>query len=620
MLVSLSLLKKYVDINIPKKELAEKLSEAGLGVESIEEKDGDFIFDLEVTPNRPDWLSVVGVAREIAAITGAKLKMPKETDIKKPKNPLPIKIEPNYLINPRFSGIILSNVKVDESPQWLKKALIQAGMRPINNVVDITNFVMYELGNPIHAFDYDKIEGHEMAVGEARDGENFESVDGIVYKLPKGAVVIRDSKKIIDLCGIKGGKNSGTYMDTKNILIRVPVEMPQLIRKTSSQLALRSDASSIFEKAVDAGGTIASLKRCVGLILEIAGGEEASDIFDYREKEFLPWKIKVKTDKINKLLGFVLPDSEIINILKKLNLEPQIKGGILEVNVPTYRNDLKIDEDIIEEVGRIYGYSHIERRLMTGEIPIQKIPYFRDYSLEEKVKYILTASGFSEIKSYSLISEQDIVSLSINPDRVLRVDNPVSRDYEYLRPTLKAGLIKGLLENSKIKEDVSLFELGKVYEKTKDEAGERYFLSGITNSLKYAKVKGVIQKIFDDFGIKDEPSNYIEILEKAIFFEINFSEIEKEAKISKAYKPIPKYPPIIEDLSVSLKTNAKIGKFIETIKKQSNLISSVELVDEFKNSKTFRIIYQSKDRNLTNEEVAEIRKKIEKEVKAWVLG
>jgi len=622
MLVPLSLLKDYVKITLPEAKLSEKLTEIGLGVENISKIEGESILDLEVTPNRPDWLSIVGVAREIASLEKEKVIFPKVAEIKKSTKVLPLKIKTDYTINPRFTGIIIDKIKVGESPEWLKKRLIQIGMRPINNIVDITNFVMYELGNPLHAFDYDKIEGHEMTVGQSLEGEVFESVDGVTYRLPKGAVVIKDAKKIIDLCGIKGGKNSGTYKDTKTIFIRVPVEVPSLIRSTSTKLGLRSDASSVFEKGVDAGGTVFALKRCVELILQIAGGVVASDIYDLKEKDlpagkagFLPWKVKVKLDKLERHLGFKISNKEVLNILERLNLSPVIKNDLLEIEVPTYRNDLKIDEDIIEEVARLYGYNRIEKKMPTGQIPIQKIEYFKDYSNEQKAKEILVAAGFSEIKSYSLVSEVDLDKFGLNTKNVLRVDNPVSREFEYLRPTLKISLVKGLFENSKFTKEINLFELGKTYRKEDKKAIEEYFLSGISSSLSFAKIKGIIQKLFEEFGIKKDVSLLIEIMEEGLFFEINFSEIEEEAKTQKIYKPIPKYPPVIEDLSIEVGESIKTEEIIEHIKKQSPIIYNVSLLDQFENSRTFHILYQDKEKNLTKEEVAVIHEKIIKSLK-----
>ncbi len=369
MLAPLSWLKEYVDITLTPKELGEKLTEVGLGCEKIIKTSDDIIFELEITPNRPDCLSIIGIAREIAAIENKKIKFPELKNFLKPIKSLPLIIKTDSSINPRFTGIIISGIKVKESPKWLKDRLVKMNQRSINNIVDITNYVMLELGNPIHAFDYDKIIDKTMTVSQAKGGEKFESVDDITYHLPKDAVIISDKEKIIDLCGIKGGKNSGTYEETINILIRVPVEISNLVRRTSQALGLRSDASSIFERGVNANGTIDTLKRTVDLVLELSGGEVASDLYDIKVQDFKPWKLKLRIDRLNQILGITIPTGKILKILESLNLSPVLTKRIIEATIPTYRNDLKIEEDLIEEVARIYGYNNFPKTLPNGIIP-----------------------------------------------------------------------------------------------------------------------------------------------------------------------------------------------------------------------------------------------------------
>lgn len=619
MIAPLSWLKEYVDITLTPKELADKLTEVGLGVEKITKTSDDVIFELEITPNRPDCLSILGIAREIAAIERKNIKYPKFKTNLKPgphltsgstKN-ITIKTDPK--INPRFTGIVISGIKVGESPKWLKEKLEKMGQRSINNIVDITNYVMLELGNPIHAFDYDKIKGSTMIVSKAKGGEKFESVDGVTYHLPQNAVIISDKENVIDLCGIKGGKNTGTYEDTENIFVRVPVEIPNLIRRTSVALGLRSDASSIFERGVNTGGTIDTLKRTVDLVLEIAGGKIASNLYDIKSSDFKPWKLSLRIQRLNQMLGIEIPIGKVTGILESLNLSPRhLEGERIECTVPTYRNDLKIEEDLIEEVARIYGYNNFPKTMPQGVIPTLQIPYFKDYKLDEKVKNILISSGFSEIYTYSLISEKDLTETEINSQNVLRVDNPVSREFEYLRPTLKTNLLKAFDQNKANFKNINLFELGKVYlGKNLDEYEETYFLSGISNSKSFFEVKGILEKLFEDLGAKEDPTKYIEILNNGIFFEINYSNILKNIRMmKKRFIPLPKYPPIVEDLAIIARENVKTIEIIDKIKNQSSLIVDVSLLDQFEDSRTFHIAYQHKDRNLTGEEVTKIREKI----------
>ena len=615
MIVPLSWLKEYVDITFSPKELAEKLTSIGLGVEKIIQTSDDVIFELEITPNRPDCLSIIGIAREIAAVEGKKVKLPNLPNFPKPKKILPLTIKTDAKINPRFTGIIIDNIKVGKSPKWIKEKLEKVGLRSINNIVDITNYVMLELGNPIHAFDYDKIIGQTMTVSQAKGGEKFESVDSVLYRLPKDAVIICDKEKIIDLCGIKGGKNTGTYEGTKTIFIRVPVENPMLIRRTSQALGLRSEASSIFERGVNAGGTIDALKRCVDLVLEIAGGEVASNVYDIKSQGFKPWKLDLRLERLSKILGIEIPLKKVLGILEVLNLSPVLKKNVIQTSIPTYRNDLKIEEDLIEEVARFYGYNNFPKTMPIGEISTKQIPYFKDYRLDEKVKNILKASGFSEIYTYSLISEKDLLESGLDPQNSLRVDNPVSREFEYLRPTLKINLLKSLIQNRANFNKINLFELGKVYiGKNLDNAAENYFLAGVSNFKSYFEVKGILERVFEDLGIKENATKYIEILGNAIFFELNYSEIIKKINSNKIFNPLPKYPPVMEDLSLVTNEKTKTIDIIEEIKNQSPLIVDVSLLDRFEDSRTFHIIYQDKNKNLTGEEVAKIREKILKQL------
>ena len=644
MLAPLSWLKEYVDTTLSPKELGERLTEVGLSTEKITKVDDDIIFEFETTPNRPDLLSIIGIAREIAAIERKSIRYPKIKTNLKPSSHMSsgstksvlIKTDPE--INPRFTGIIVDNIKVGKSPNWLKEKLLKIGQRPINNIVDITNYVMFELGNPIHAFDYEKIIGRTMDVERTKGGELFKSVDGISYHLPKDAVIIKDKENVIDLCGIKGGFKSRTSEGTKTIFIRVPVENAILIRRASQALGLRSDASSIFERGVNKGGTIEALSRCVNLILEIAGGKIASKLYDIKNEDFEPWKLKLRLSRLNQILGITIPEKKVIGILNSLNLLPvilnrqlaeknhsnknrsfaslsgaqdDIRERVIECTIPTYRNDLIIEENLIEEVARLYGYNNFPKTMPIGQMPIKQIPYAKDYKTEEKAKNFLKACGFSEIYTYSLINEKDLAEQRLNPQHVLRVDNPVSREFEYLRPTLKISLIKAFFQNKPNFTKKNLFELGKVYlGKNLDEAKEAYFLSGITNAKNFFEVKGILERLFEELGVKDDPSNLIEILNEGVFFEFNFSDILKRVNLQKKFIPLPKYPPIIEDLALLMHEKIKTIDIIEEIINHNSLIVDVSLLDQFEDSRTFHIVYQHKERNLTSEEVATIRSRI----------
>src|SRR3989344_4355808 len=624
MLAQLSWLKDYVDITLSPKELGDRLTEVGLGTEKITKADGDVIFEFEITPNRPDLLSILGIAREIAAVERKKIRQLNLPNLTKPKKEsLPIKLNPDYKLFQRWTGISIANISIKPSPQWMQDRLTKIGLRPINNVIDITNYVMFELGIPLHAFDYDQIIGHEMTVEKAIGGEQFTSVDEKSYHLPKNAIIIKDKERIIDLAGIKGGLNSGITDNTKNVFLHVTIDDPILIRRASIALSLRSDASAIYERGVDKGGTLKTLARAAQLVIELAGGNIASKVYDLKkpaslqgEQEFEPWKLNLRIDRLNKILGIEIPQKKIVSILESLNLNPTIKSNVITCLIPTYRNDLTIEEDLIEEVARIYNYNNFPKTIPFGQIPTLKVPYFKDYKVEKKAKNILKSSRFSEIYTYSLIAENDLVEQGWKSEDILRIDNPVSLEYEYLRPTLKINLLKALSQNKPNFKDVNLFELGKVYlGKNLNEAKEPYFLSGISNTKNFFEVKGILEKLFDELGIKEDPTEFIEILDEGVFFEINYSEITKLASLHKKFIPLPKYPPVIEDLALLVDEKIKTGDILKEIKKQSEYIVDVSLLDTFRDSRTFHIIYQNKEGNLTTEEVGKIREKIIKFLK-----
>lgn len=610
MLAPLSWLKDYIDITLPINKLTARLSEVGLGVENITKLNEDVIFELEITPNRPDLLSILGVAREIAAIEGKKVKV-NIPPVPKPIKKMPFSVQNDFSLLEHYASIIITNVHIKDSPLWLKHRLVQIGLRPINNVVDITNYVMFELGIPLHAFDYNEIHGSKFFIEKSRGGEKFISVDKISYTLPKDAIIIKDADRLVDLVGIKGGLNSGIKAQTENILLQTSVDNPVLIRHASRSLSLRSDASNILEKGIDKNGLLPALARATNLILELAGGEVGSDVFELKQKEFKPWKLTLRLGKLTKQLGISIPVRKILDILASLNFDPKLKGKIITVTVPTYRNDVKIEEDIVEEVARLYGYNNFPKTIPPGLVSQTKTPYYKNYLIDQRIKTYMTAAGFSEIYTYSMLSEKDLALDKISPSQVLRIDNPVSRDFEYLRPNLKIGLMKALVLNKPNFSRINLFELGKVYTgNTINRALEPYHLAGISNEKNYYVIKGVLGQLFDLLGVSSDPSAGMHILDGNVFFELNLTELLEEVNFKKIFKPLPKYPPVIEDLAITTAQKVRIGEMIEEILQQSKLITEVSLLDQYKDVKTFHIVYQHRESNLTTQEVSVVRKRI----------
>lgn len=644
MLVPLSWINEYTTIKLPLKSLMWKMTEVGLTTEKFEKDGREIILDVEVTPNRPDWLSIVGVAREIAAIQNTKLTLPRIPELAKPKHIMPIKLNPDFKIIERWSAVVISGVTVGPSPSWLLTRLKQVGLRPINNIVDITNYVMFEFGVPMHAFDYDTIEGHTMTPSLARGGERFTSVDDISYKLPEDAMIIKDAKRIIDLVGIKGGLNSGITEKTKNIFLHVTIDNPVLTRRASIAMGLRSEASAIYERGPDKGGTLNSLKRVSYLILDIAGGEVASNLIDLKQKDFAPWQLALSLKKLEKVLGVKLPEKTVVRILQTLNLDPIIKNGDKIIcTIPTYRGDLKIEEDLIEEVARLYGYNNFPKTLPKGPVKKEKVPYFSDREWEVKLKNLLLGAGFSEAITLSLISKDLILASNLSEDSHIKIANPVSLDYEYLRTSLVPSLLAAVKENAG-EEEVKFFEYNKIYLGPLGKTKEPYKLAVVTSNGNYRKLKGILDFILKRLGISNVEVRAT-VVRKGLWHPTHSGVVEKEgleigtigeihpevvgnlkimnpifameldAAVLKSlrkkpiFKSLPKFPPQVEDITLKIPEGVKVASVIAKML-DHKLITKAELAYIYNSNYTFRIWYQHPEKTLTDEEVRTARAKV----------
>ncbi len=650
MFAPISWLSDFVDITIPLPDLMWRLTEVGLTCEKVTQVDSDPILELEITPNRPDCMSIVGIAREIAAIQHSPLKLHEYKLDAAEKSILPMEFKVDYRLFERWSAISIADVTVAPSPSWMRERLIKIGLRPINNIVDITNYVMFELGIPLHAFDYDEIKGGIMSVERSQGGEKFTSVDELTYELPKDAMIIRDSERIIDLVGIKGGLNSGIGPKTKNVLLHVTIDNPILIRKASQSLKLRSDASAIYERGPDKGGTINALKRAASLVLELAGGHIASEIIDLKEKDFTPWTVTLTHKQLINVLGVEMDPDAVVALLTRLHLKAVCSAdGMYSVTIPTYRNDLHISEDIIEEVARMYGYNKFPKTLPMGAIPTEKVPYFWNWSFEEKVKTILWASGLYEFYTYSLVSKDQLGRLGFDISKAAKVENPVSNEFEYLRPTLLGNMIEAIKHNEPLLMPFQAFELGRIYSWTGDKATERNRLTLGFGGYDFFFAKGILEEFFSRLGIPIvfssgkgtasflshlfHSTNWTEIgtngqtigvlgmvniktrtnfeLKSDVYIaDIDFEALKNCSEETVIYKPIPSHPPIIEDLSFAVKEETPIGLVIHAISTLSDKIARIILLDQYKQMKTFRIIYQDAAKTLTSKEVAIIREQI----------
>ncbi|EKD62212.1 MAG: phenylalanyl-tRNA synthetase subunit beta, partial [uncultured bacterium] len=576
-------------------------------------------------------------------VFSSKYVHPQLTPLTSPKTILPIDVRANPGLALRYSGVVVKGVTVKPSPKFIQERLSKAGLRPLNNLVDITNYVMLELGVPLHVFDYRSLAKPKLVIELSVGGERFTSVDGLTYKLPKNAIVIKDKYRVLDLCGIKGAKDTGVSDKTTDIYIHVPIYDPLLIRKASQQLKLVSEASYIYERGVNVGGTIEALTRATNLIQQYAGGEVASQIIDIQNTKTLPKIVNLSKAKLAKVLGISLADQEIISILTRLGIKLLSKRKeTFSFQIPTRRLDIAIEEDLVEEVARIYGYNRFPKTLPTGGTRSEILPYHHDRNFEWHIKDLLVASGFTEIMTLSLLSKDVLVNSHFFSRNLIQIANPVSEDYCYMRPSLMPSLILAVKTNPEAL-NVAFFELSKVYVGPASKKQELYKVGGITNYGNWAKIKGVMDFMLERLTISSvkfrsfsgggiyHPAKAVEIvsqksvlgvvaeinpgvtnnfaLKKSLWgFELDMLALDKLAK-NTTFKPIPPYPAQIEDITLALPKNTYIGDVVDFIKSQRKLfIVDSKHTGTFENFSTFRIWYQHPSKTLTDKEVEKSRR------------
>ncbi|NWF78350.1 MAG: phenylalanine--tRNA ligase subunit beta [Chloroflexi bacterium] len=644
---------------------------------------GDAILDLDVTPNRPDCLSIIGIAREIAALTGAFLHS-LEIHYEETEKPIDffvsVDIAEPYLC-PRYCASLITGIKVAPSPSWLQQRLNNCGMRPINNVVDVTNYVMLEYGQPLHAFDYHKLKGRQIIVRRAGNGETVTTLDGSKRTLNPDILVIADKEQAVAVAGIMGGSDSEVTDKTKAILLESANFNQATIRRGCSHLQLQSEASIRFDKGLNTELPLLPLKRATQLLLELAGGKAAKGIIDVypgkRETEPIPLTIR----EVERLSGLKVNIYEIRKVLKALGFVCQESDSQLQVlvSVPYWRSDIKCSADLVEEVVRIIGYEKIPLTRLGSPLPPQKSkssPAAQRSDLKDKLRSILTGFGFQEILTYSLVSLEKLQKLSpkleleIPP---LKVANPMTREQEYLRTSLRAGLLSTLAHNQKFEPaGIRLFELGKVFlSQGKDLPQEKELLCAVLSgpraelswqadkgSLDFFDAKGVVENLLNQLGLKPSFVNSddeglfpgkgadvivgddrigvlgelhpkvaqaYELSGVACLIEIDLDKLLPKITATKKYQPTPRFPSVPRDIALVVDEQV-IYRKVEEIIQSFPLVTRVTLFDLYrgeqipKGKKSFaiRIVYQSPSHTLTDEEVnqtqAEMLARLNKEL------
>ncbi len=610
--ISHNWLKEFLNTKSSVKEIGENLSLSGSSVEKISKAGNDFIYDIEVTTNRVDCMSVMGIAREAAAVLpSAKFIDKKSTRIKSTinKDLLHIKID-SKLVN-RVMAVVME-VSVKETPKLIKERLESAGMRHLNSIVDVTNYVMQETGHPTHVFDYDKIAGKQLVFRPSDKGEKIVAFDGKEYELPGNDIVIDDGEGvIIDLPGIIGLKNSVVSKETKRIIFFIDNNDSVRIRKTSTRLGIRTMAAILNEKGVDPELATIAFDRGIELYKKICGGKIVSKIYDIYPKKYKAKTITVSHDFTEKIIGVELLSSKVIDNLTKLGFETKYDKSkkTYHLVIPSWRaNDIEIPEDIVEEVARIYGYHNLPSEIMKTALPE---PFVNShFGFENKIKYILKSHGGTEVYTNSLVPKEFVEK------GALSLKSPLGDDTKYLRTSLKHSLRAALNENKGEVEPFYLFEVANVYLSRKgDLPNEKMTLGVIFSNYSYRKAKGVIESLYDELNIKEYDFQIERLTDSVNYVELSVEELLSKADEFRKYIPIPKYPAQIEDVTLQFPPKTKVGEVLKEIQTLKLMISRIELVDMFKDFYTFRVWYQDPERTLEDKDVEKIREKYLKSIK-----
>ena len=661
--VSINWLKQYVDIEWTPEELAHRLTMAGIAIEGVEESDSDYIMDLDLTPNRGDCLGMINLAREVAAKNGKELRIPQVT-IKENRENINdfIKVEiaaPDLC--PRYAARLIKNVEIKPSPEWMQKVLLSSGIRPISNIVDVTNYVMLESNQPLHAFDYDLLSpAKTILVRKAEYGENFTTLEEVERELDLDSLVITDSIRPVALAGIMGGLDSEIKDHTRNVLIESANFLNTNIRRTSKKQGLRSDSSVRFEKGVDPNGVIYGVNRAAQLMQELAGGEVVKGICDVYPGQKDPLIIPLRFDRVNYLLGTQLNPQEIKDFLVQLQFKIKDKKGYLEVEIPSYRPDISMEADLIEEVARLYGYDKVPDTL-PGSINCGGLTDYQRF--RDRIKEVMAAYLY-EVINYSFISPQLYDRLMLPTDSGLRnfiqLANPLSEEQSVMRTLLLPGLLENISKNlARRNQNLNFFEMGAVYYPTSESlpreelklgaiVAGRVELNWLKNEvpMDFYYLKGIVEMLFQELGIRDcvftavqEPSYHpgrtarimcqgkkigvigevhplvldkFDISEKVCAFELDVNTLFKLKEKKNMMEQIAKYPVIERDIAVLLKQETKASEAIKVIKDAaSQLLQEVivfdiytgEQVPEGYKSVAFRLTFQSMDRTLKEKEI-----------------
>ncbi len=626
------------------------------------------VLEVDVLPSRAaECLSYQGLAREIGAIIQKKpkdllLTLKTKGSAQRTSDVLGMEMKDSLNCR-RYSLRLVEDVKIQKSPSFIQKRLKESGLRPINNIVDLANYVMLETGQPLHVFDLDKIEGRKLIVRRAKPGEKITALDDKTYHLDKDILVIADTQGPLAIAGAKGGKRAEIDSSTKKIIVEAANFSGLALRKVWRNLGLRTDASWRFENGLDLNLTEVGQKRFAFLVDNLYQARPALDVIDFYPQKSKRKEINLSLKNIEKLLGVKVKKVAVLSLLQRLGFQVLQKSSQpWKVVIPSWRLDISREEDLIEEVARLFGYENIPAKFSV----VNLIPPIRNESQfwGREVKNIFSRLGFNEAYDYSFLSESERVFFEYPESLLVEIENPVSAHQRYLRPNLLFNLLLALRENMKHRQNIKLFEIGNVFLNLRNHYSERTNLAGVITAQNgkegFYQLKGVVEHlasslIIDDVwfdNYKEPAKNFsvstwhpnrtavIKVGEKTIGwfgeihpkieedlkvskallgFEINFQDLVSLASEDQEYSPISSYPAAKRDLSVIVPRNIKVGEVIAEINEAGGLlVRDVDLAGEYqgtsvperKKSLTLRIYLQSTDHSLTNREINDLQKKI----------
>ncbi|HHX73662.1 MAG TPA: phenylalanine--tRNA ligase subunit beta, partial [Firmicutes bacterium] len=630
----------------------------------------DPVLILGLTPNRADCLGLVGVAREVSALTGIPVQMPDNTlQVSTVELPVPeIRIGDKQLCS-RYTGLVIKNVTVGPAPVWMQIRLLQAGVRPISNIVDITNYVMWEWGQPLHAFDYRTLRDHTIVVRRAFAGEKLTTLDGTERLLTPEMLVIADTEKAVGLAGVMGGLATEVTEQTDTVLLEAAHFNPVSIRRTGRTLGLYSEAQQRFEKGVDVNGCAEAARRAARLIELLGAGSVDGDIVDRYVAPVAPRKISLRPERARKLLGLEISRLEMANIFRRQGFTVE-EGTQLHVVVPTLRSDLQEEVDLIEEVARIYGYDKIGTTLPDGRLTQGRRT--KKQRALRKTRELLVACGLSEAICYSFISPRHFDRLLVPQEselrRVLSLSNPLSEEQSVMRTMLLPDLLEAVVYNqNRNEDDIGLFEIGTVFLPAGGALPQEKTTLGLvltgTSPLHWQQkqqpvdffaLKGIVETLLSRLGIDDvqfagtelpwcQPGQTAAVfirgeqagwlgrihpvvmdqyeLEKPVYAaELDLEQLLAEARLTASYRELPRYPAVLRDMAVVLPETVPAGEIIRTIRAAGcSLVEAVALFDQYrgpqipagKRSLAFAVTYRDPHRTLSDEAVNSVHEQIE---------